>query len=66
MDGVNGYIVPSRDPNSLAKAILRLINDLNNAREIGLEGRRSVERRFSMDVITRKLNDVYELVLKRK
>jgi glycosyltransferase involved in cell wall biosynthesis len=66
MDGVNGYLVPPRDPTSLAKAILRLINDPDKAREMGLKGRRLVEQRFSMDVITRKLNDVYELALKRK
>ena len=66
IDGVNGYLVPPRDPISLAKAILRLINDPNKAREMGLKGRRLVEQKFSMDVITRKLNDVYELALKRK
>ena len=66
IDGVNGYMVPPRDPTSLAKAILRLINDPDKAREMGLKGRRLVEQRFSMDVITRKLNDVYELALKRK
>jgi len=66
MDGVNGYLVPPRDPNSLAKAILKLINSPETAREMGARGRKLVEQRFSMDVITRKLNDVYELALKRK
>ena len=66
MDGVNGYLVPPRDPTSLTKAILRLMNDPEKAREMGLKGRRLVEQRFSMEVITRKLNDAYELALKRK
>jgi len=66
IDGVNGYLVPPRDPNSLAKAILKLINNPETAREMGARGRNLVEQRFSMDVITRKLNDVYELALKRK
>ena len=34
--------------------------------EMGEEGRRLVEQRFSMDVLTRKLNDVYELALRKK
>lgn len=66
IDGVNGYLVPPRDPTSLAKAILKLINDPDKARKMGLKGRGLVEERFSMDVITRKLSDVYELALRRK
>ena len=66
IDGVNGSLVPPRDPTSLAKAILRLINDPDKAKEMGLKGRKLVEQRFSMDMITRKLKDVYELALKRK
>lgn len=66
INGVNGYLVPPRDPASLAKAILKLINNPETARKMGARGRRLVEQRFSMNVITRKLNDVYELALKRK
>lgn len=63
-DGVNGYLVPPRDPVSLATAISRLINEPDKARQMGLEGRRLVERRFSMNILTNKLNRVYEMALR--
>jgi len=66
IDGVDGYLVPPRDPSSLAKAIIRLINDPDKARQMGEKGRRMVKQRFSMDVLTCKLNDIYELILKGK
>jgi len=65
-DGVNGYLVPPKDPTSLAKAILRLINDPNRAKKMGMNGRRLVEQRFSMDVLSQKLSSVYEVALERK
>jgi glycosyltransferase involved in cell wall biosynthesis len=66
IDGMNGYLVPPRDSTSLAKAILRLMNSPDMAREMGLNGRRLVERRFSLKVISHKLSKVYELALKLK
>lgn len=66
MDGVNGYLVPPRDPTSLANAILRLVKEPDKAAEMGARGRKMVEEKFSIDVVTRKLNDVYEMALKRK
>ncbi len=65
IDGVNGYLVPLKSPTSLAKAIMRLIEDPDEARQMGKKGRRLVERRFSMEVITSKLSDIYELALKK-
>lgn len=66
IDGVNGYIVPPRDSKSLAEAMLVLIKTPNEAREMGAKGRRIVEQEFSIDVIARKFNYIYELALKRK
>jgi len=62
-DGVSGYLVPPKDPTSLAKAILKLIDCPDHARQMGKKGRRLVEQRFSMEVITNKLNDIYESAL---
>jgi glycosyltransferase involved in cell wall biosynthesis len=65
IDGVNGFLVPPKDPTSLAQAIQALINDPGRAREMGSMGRRLVEQKYSMDVTTKKLNDVYEAVLQK-
>jgi len=66
IDRVNGYFVPPKDPTSLAEAILKLIKNPYKATEMGAKGRRIVEQEFSIDIIARKLNDAYELALKRK
>jgi glycosyltransferase involved in cell wall biosynthesis len=66
ISGVNGYLVPPRDPDSLANQILNLMNDPDNAKQMGVKGRKLVEQRFSMEVLTNRLDDVYELALRRK
>jgi glycosyltransferase involved in cell wall biosynthesis len=55
VDGVNGYLVPPKDPASMANSILKLINDPDNAREMGLRGRQIVEKEFNMTVAISKL-----------
>ena len=66
IDGVNGYLVPPRDPDALANAILKLMNDPDNAKQMSVKGRRLVEQRFSMEVFTDRFDGVYELALRRR
>jgi len=63
IDTVNGYLVPPKDPNPMAKAILKLIEEPDKARKMGMEGRRILEQKFSMNVITTKLSNIYESAL---
>lgn len=64
IDGVNGYLIPPKDPMALARGILNLIKNPDKAREMGLRGRKMVEERFSMNILTQKLEQVYKLSLK--
>jgi glycosyltransferase involved in cell wall biosynthesis len=59
-NGVNGFLVPPRDPKALANAILFLLENENTARQIGKEGRKNVEEKFSFKVIGKKCLEVYE------
>lgn len=65
IDGVNGYIVPPRDPTSLANAILKLINDSEKAKEMGKNSRRLAEEKFNLPKIAYDLTKCYERSLKR-
>lgn len=65
IDGVSGYLVPPRDPKSLANAILRLINNPETAREMSASARRLVEQRFSIEILSKKLGDIYEFTQKK-
>lgn len=66
INGINGYLVPPKDPLSLSEAILQLIKKPEKATEIGLNGRRIVERNFTMKKLTNKLKNVYEYALGSK
>jgi len=50
-DGVNGVLVPTRDPAALAAAIEHLLDDEQFATRLGAASRISVEREFSLDTI---------------
>ncbi len=45
--GVNGYLVPPRDPSALAKALGSLLDDPKTCERMGREGRRRFERCFT-------------------
>jgi glycosyltransferase involved in cell wall biosynthesis len=66
IDKINGYLVPPKDPDSLADAILKLIREPDKAREMGLNGRAIVEKYFSMEVMVNKLEWIYESIIKRE
>ncbi len=47
-DGVNGYLVPVRNPGALAEAMLRFVRDPKSIGRMGLESRRMAEERFDV------------------
>ncbi|GAB4548290.1 MAG: hypothetical protein Kow0063_43240 [Anaerolineae bacterium] len=61
-DGVNGYLVPLKDPDALAEALARLIDNGYERRRMGRESRRLVEREFAWEYIAEQYVRVYEQV----
>ena len=59
-DGVNGFLVPPKDPQKLADAIEILLKDPELCRRFGEEGRRKVEREFNLEKQVRKLIELWE------
>lgn len=62
-DGLNGLLVPPRDSESLAQAIIELLKDEEKRREMGLEGRDMI-RNFSTAQMVEGTLEVYEEVVK--
>ncbi|MHB1025481.1 MAG: glycosyltransferase [Desulfobacteria bacterium] len=62
-DGVNGFLVPARDPAMLGKALWRVREDPARAEAIGSEGRRTVRGRYTHRHLAEKVMAVYEEVL---
>jgi glycosyltransferase involved in cell wall biosynthesis len=60
-DGVNGELVPERDPAGLAAAIERLLDDPERARQFGERGRQLAHERFSIATSARQLREIFSL-----
>lgn len=64
-DGVDGLLVPPADPAALAEACVRLASSAELRRQLGEAGRATVEARFSLDAMVRRIEDVYDEELVR-
>lgn len=62
-DGKSGVLVPTDDPESMTKAIKRLIEDSALRTGMGRAAKKRVEEHFTIDVTQRKIENVYEELL---
>lgn len=62
-DGVNGFIVPLREPAVLGEALWRVREDPARAEAMGREGRATVRGRYTHRHVAEKVMAIYEEVL---
>jgi glycosyltransferase involved in cell wall biosynthesis len=62
-DGLNGYLVPIKDPNALAQALARLVDNGYERRRMGRQSRKLAEREFAWEYIAEQYVRVYEQVM---
>ena len=65
-NGVNGILVPPKDPSALAKGIIKVLNDKELAMTMGLSAREKVEQEFSVEKMVTETEKVYLSLLKEK
>ena len=58
-EGVEGLLVPRRDPEALAAALAKLLQDPATARAMGERGRARRAREFDIDVMVSNLESLY-------
>lgn len=63
MDGENGLLIPERDSQALAGAILSLLNDPQKMDQFGKRGRELVLEEFSEDIVVSKTMKLYDKLL---
>ena len=63
--GGNGLLVPPRDSEALADAIIELLSDFDRLIAFGEESRRRVEKYFSIDIVATKFERIYRELLNK-
>jgi glycosyltransferase involved in cell wall biosynthesis len=63
IDGETGILTPAGDPDCLAAAVLRLLNDRDFARKVAAAGRRLVAERYSPDAQASAMAALYREAL---
>lgn len=66
INGETGVLVPIRDADALADAIINLLRYKQKAQRFGDAGRKRVTKFFSDDVVVTKLENLYEQLLTQK
>ena len=65
-DGVDGLLVEYKDYRGLARAMIRLLSDIDERQRMGEAGRERVQREFTWKSVVDRIEDVYrELVEER-
>lgn len=62
--GINGFVVPPGDGDTLGEAILQLLEDKEKRINFGNAGRSIVEKDFSLDQFAKKTEELYFQLLK--
>ena len=63
--GRTGYLTPVGDVDQLAGAVTKLLGDGRLRQELGSEGRRRAEERFSAKVTSERVGEIIQLTLDR-
>jgi len=66
IDGKNGILVPIKDSNTLAAAIINILADRKAAENVGLAARKTVDEKFSIERMVAETESLYLSLLNLK
>lgn len=62
-DGVDGILVPCKDSISMAKAILEITSNKKNAKRMGIESRKRIAEKFTIENQAAAVEELYDSLL---
>lgn len=65
-DGINGYLVEPNNPSALADAVIKVLEDMERAKAMGMEGRKIVEQNYTVEKMCEKMYALHTSLLKGK
>jgi len=65
IEGETGLLVPPKDPQRLAEAIVQVLHDPHHAKAMGYQARRLVEARFTLQRMVQETEQLYQQLLVR-
>lgn len=66
IEGQTGFLVPAEDASALAQAILKLLEDPNQAKAFGDRAQRLVEKQYTLDCMADKYLQLYQQAIKKR
>ncbi|HET9400052.1 MAG TPA: glycosyltransferase family 4 protein [Candidatus Acidoferrales bacterium] len=66
LNGRTGLTVPPSDPEKLAEAICKMLQDPESAKQMAMNGRELVKREFSVETLVQRTQDLYLGQYRRK
>jgi len=58
-NGINGYLIPPENSQSIANKVISLLKDKSLRDRIGKEARKNIERNFSLSRYIKEVSDIY-------
>ncbi|MDD5546627.1 MAG: glycosyltransferase [Candidatus Omnitrophica bacterium] len=65
-DGINGVLIPPKDPGAMAKAIIALLKDPPRAKKMAEESEKLYREKFSAGIMINKIEELYDLYVAKK
>ncbi len=62
IDGLNGYLVPVKDIDALAKRMIALIESPETVKKMAQEGRKIAEKKYDVNIINKCINETMKLL----
>ena len=65
-NGVNGYLVPRRDPEKMAEAFVKIVSDKDKAKRMGICARKRVSEKFTLNHQISAIQELYDTIFANK